>query len=101
MRLRIDDQTGEVVETLHLEPDRAVITVSQEVDEILERCAAMRAEQPAFGKPPTFRQVAEFPAALAPILAAQGLDIINDPEALRKVLNDPEFAAFRTTTGRV
>ena len=33
--------------------------------------------------------------------AAQGLDILNDPEAMRKFLNDPDNRAFRTTLERV
>jgi hypothetical protein len=101
MCLRLDDQDTDVVETLHLGLDQTVITVSQEADDIMARCAAHRAAQPAFSKPPTFRLVADIPVALVTILAAQGMDIINDPEAMRKFLNDPAFAAFRTTTGRV
>ena len=100
MNLRLNDQNSGMVETLHLGPDRSVVTVNQEVDDVLARCAAMRAAQPAFSKPPTFRQVAEVPVALVRILAARGMDIINDPQAMKKFLNDPEFAAFRTTTGR-
>jgi hypothetical protein len=100
VNLRIDD-TGDVAETLHLGPDRSVITVSQEAGEIMERCAALRAAQPAFSRPRVFRQVAEYPVALVALLAAQGLDIVNDPEARKKVLNAPEFAAFRTTSGKV
>jgi len=101
MDLRLDDNTSGVVETLHLGPDKSVLTVSQEAGGVMERCAAMRAAQPAFSKPPVFRQVAEVPVALVSILAARGLDIINDPAAMRKFLNDPAFAAFRTTSGRV
>jgi len=101
MKLRLDDQTGDVAETLHIEGGHSIITVSQEADEVMARCAALRAEQPAFAKPGTFRQVAEVPVALVAILAAKGMDIINDPCAMRKFLNDREFAAFRTTAGRV
>jgi hypothetical protein len=100
VNLRLD-QGGGVAETLHLGPDRSVITVSQEAGEIMERCAALKAAQPAFSRPRVFRQVAEYPVALAALLAAQGLDIINDPEAMRKVLNDPALSAFRTTAGKV
>ena len=33
--------------------------------------------------------------------AAQGLDILNDPDAMRRFLNDPDNRAFRTTLERV
>ena len=32
---------------------------------------------------------------------AQGLDILNDPDAMRHFLNDPANRAFRTTLERV
>ena len=90
-----------MVEILHLGADQSVITVSEEVDDVMALAAALRAAQPRHVQPPTFRQVAEFPVALVEILRAKGLDILNDPAAMKKVLNDPEFAAFRTTAGRV
>ena len=39
--------------------------------------------------------------AVADIAAAQGLDILNDPDAMRRFLNDPDNRAFRTTLERV
>ncbi len=39
--------------------------------------------------------------AVADMAAAQGLDILNDPEAMRKFLNDPDNRAFRTTLEKV
>ncbi len=40
-------------------------------------------------------------AAVVDIAAAQGLDILGDPEAMRKFLNAPDNRAFRTTLERV
>ena len=47
------------------------------------------------------RRVASIPVAVVDIAAAQGLDILGDPEAMRKFLNDPDNRAFRTTLERV
>ena len=40
-------------------------------------------------------------AAVVDIAAAQGLDILGDPEAMRKFLNAPDNRACRTTLERV
>lgn len=103
--LILDITPGGKVTTMHnlLADEKTVLAVSQDVTDVMERCAVLRAAEETRGmrKASTFRQIAEIPTALAEILAAQGMDIINDEEALRKFLNDPVFAAFRTSRGRV
>ena len=79
-----------------------VISRLQDVTEIVRlNRAAQNAPKCGFRKAPVFRRVASIPLAAADIAAAQGLDILNDPEAMRKFLNDPDNRAFRTTLERV
>ena len=97
----IEARPGGIVERLH---DWNVITVEQDVAAILEECAALRAENDrfrGFRKPEEFRHVASVPLAAVEIAGAAGLDILHDPDALRRWLNDPANAAFRAGTGRV
>ena len=75
----------------------------QRIDGIL---AANHAEQMddrfhGFRKAPTFRRVASIPVAVIDIARAQGIDLLNDPDAMRRFLNDPDNLAFRTTLERV
>ncbi|WP_446424663.1 hypothetical protein [Mailhella sp.] len=50
---------------------------------------------------PVFRKVASIPVAVVDIAAAQGMDILNDPEQMRRFLNHSDNRAFRTTLERV
>lgn len=104
LSLRLDDNGG-VVTALHFDPadQTTTVTLGQDVTDVMERCAAKRAAEEPLGmrRTATFREVAEIPCALVEILRVQGQDILNDPEALRRFLNDPAFAAFRTSRGRV
>ena len=82
-------------------PD-GIISRSQDVTEIIrQNLAEQNAQKCGFQKAPTFRKVASIPVAVVDIAAAQGLDILNDPDAMRKFLNDPDNRAFRTTLERV
>ena len=54
-----------------------------------------------FRPAPVFRRVASIPLAVVDIAKAQGLDLLRDPEALRRFLNSRDNAAFRTTEERV
>ena len=83
--------------------DNGVISRAQDVTAILE---ANKQEQlqdrfKGFRRAPTFRRVASIPVAVFDIAKAQGIDLLNDPEALKKFLNDPQNRAFRTTLERV
>ncbi len=40
-------------------------------------------------------------SAVTDIAAAQGIDLLHDPDAMRQFLNDPDNRAFRTTNERV
>jgi len=76
---------------------------AQDVTDIIE---ANKQEQMAdrfrgFRRAPTFRKVASIPIAVFDIALAQGYDLMNDPEALKRFLNDPQNRAFRTTLERV
>ena len=75
----------------------------QDVTEILRANHAERMEDRfhGFRKAPTFRKVASIPVAAVDIAKAQGIDLLNDPAALRRFLNDPANQAFRTTLERV
>ena len=83
--------------------EHGVVSRSQDVTAILE---ANKQEQLAdkfrgFRKAPTFRKVASIPIAVFDIALAQGYDLMNDPAALKRFLNDPQNRAFRTTLERV
>ena len=83
-------------------PEGGVLSRLQDVTDIIrQNKEAQNAQKCGFQKAPTFRRVASIPVAVADIAAAQGLDILNDPEAMRKFLNDPDNRAFRTTLERV
>nr|DAZ46646.1 MAG TPA: hypothetical protein [Caudoviricetes sp.] len=79
-------------------PD-GILTREQDVTEILSQNAEERTEDRfrGFRIAPTFRRVASIPVAVVDIAKAQGLDILGNPDDMRKFLNDPANAAFRTT----
>lgn len=76
---------------------------SQDVTAIVRRNRFEQGEDRfrGFRLAPTFRKVASIPVAVVDIAKAQGLDILNDAEALRSFLNDRDNRAFRTTLERV
>ena len=76
----------------------------QDVTGILRHNSHLRAEASrkcGFRPAPVFRRVASIPLAVVDIAKAQGLDLLRDPEAMRRFLNDRDNAAFRTTEERV
>lgn len=89
-----------IIDRIH---DGGLLSREQDVTEILRMNHFQRGEDrmQGFRFAPTFRQVARIPVAAVDIAAAQGLDILNDPDDMRRFLNDPENAAFRTTMERV
>ena len=77
---------------------------AQDVSGILRLNSALRsgaARKCGFRPAPVFRRVASIPLAVVDIAKAQGLDLLRDPEALRRFLNDRDNTAFRTTEERV
>lgn len=80
-----------------------VLSRSQDVTAILESNKIERngEQRCGFRIPKTFRKVASIPVAVVDIAMSQGLDILNDPEAMKKFLNDRDNLAFRTTVERV
>ena len=83
--------------------DNGIISRAQDVTAILEvnKQEQMQDRFKGFRRAPTFRRVASIPVAVFDIAKAQGIDLLNDPEALKKFLNDPQNRAFRTTLERV
>lgn len=80
------------------------ISRMQDVTEIVRLNRALQTEADRFKGfriAPTFRKVASIPVAVIDIAKAQGLDILNDKDAMRRFLNDPQNRAFRTTLERV
>jgi hypothetical protein len=76
----------------------------QDVSGVLRLNHALRTESGrrcGFRPAPVFRRVASIPLAVVDIAKAQGLDLMRDPEALRRFLNDRDNAAFRTTEEHV
>lgn len=77
---------------------------AQDVTAVVRRNSSERADSGrrcGFRPAPVFRRVARIPVAVLDIAKAQGLDILNDADALRKFLNDRDNRAFRTTEERV
>lgn len=100
----IDIKPGGIVERLHDTAHGHVISVEQDVSAILDAIRAERADNDrlrGFRKPEEFYPVARIPLAMVDVLKAQGLDVLNDPDDMFHFLNNPAFAAFRTSTGRV
>lgn len=87
-----------VVDRFHAD---GTITREQDVTDILDMNAIERGEDRfrGFRLAPTFRKVASIPVAAVDIAAHQGMDILHDPDAMRRFLNDPANAAFRTSLG--
>lgn len=83
--------------------EQGVVSRVQDVTDILEANKQEQMEDRfrGFRKAPVFRKVASIPIAVFDIALAQGYDLLNDPEALRRFLNDPQNRAFRTTLERV
>jgi hypothetical protein len=83
--------------------DAGNISRAQDVTAIIEanKHEQMQDKFRGFRKAPTFRRVASIPVAVFDIAKAQGIDLLNDPAALKKWLNDPDNMAFRTTLERV
>lgn len=79
------------------------ISRMQDITEILRQNHAAQGEDAfkGFRIAPTFRKVASLPVAVVDIAKAQGIDLLNDPDALRYFLNHPDNRAFRTTLERV
>lgn len=104
MSTLLDVKPGGIVERLHDTARGQVISVEQDVAAILDAIRAERADNDRlrrFRKPEAFHPVARIPLALVDVLKAQGLNILADPDDMFRFLNDPTFAAFRTSTGRV
>ena len=94
---------GEVETHVTVDGDTTFIQDIQDCTNLIDRCRETKALDVLRGhrKAETFRLVAELPVVLVEALKAQGIDIMTDNDALKRVLNDPAFAAFRTTEGRV
>lgn len=75
----------------------------QDITEILRENHFLQVEDKfhGFRIAPDFRKVASIPVTVVDIAAAQGLDILNNPDHLRHFLNHPDNRAFRTTLERV
>ena len=96
----LEDRGDGVID--RITPD-GILTREQDVTEILSQNAEERTEDRfrGFRIAPTFRKVASIPVAVVDIAKAQGLDILNNQDDMRKFLNDPMNRAFRTTMERV
>ena len=97
----IEHRPDGITEVLH---DDNVIAINQPIDDILRHCKDERSindQMRGFRKPKEWHHVAEIPLALIEILYAQGIDILNNADDMKRFLNDPQNAAFRTSTGTV
>ena len=83
--------------------EQGVVSRSQDVTAILEanKQEQMQDKFKGFRKAPVFRKVASIPIAVFDIALHQGYDLLNDPDAFKRFLNDPQNRAFRTTLERV
>lgn len=83
--------------------DDGILSRSQDVTDIIEanKMAMNAVQRCGFKKPEVFRRVASIPEAVIDIAKAQGIDLMGDPDAMRRFLNDRDNLAWRTTTERV
>jgi hypothetical protein len=83
--------------------DAGNISRAQDVTDILEanKQEQMQDKFRGFRKAPVFRKVASIPIAVFDIALHQGYDLLNDQDALKRFLNDPQNRAFRTTLEKV
>ena len=82
-------------EVFATEDDKIVYHKKQNVQPVVEHCKNLSEQQP--GK--EFRHVAEIPMVIYQLMVRDGS--INDKQALKKWLNDPDNQAFRTWKGKV
>jgi hypothetical protein len=97
----LDVKPGGIIERIH---DDNVITVEQDVAGIIADTQALAAESNrffGFRKPEEFRHVASIPLAAIDIAYGKGIDLLNDKDAMRQWLNDPDNKVFRVDKGRV
>ena len=93
----LEDNNEVILETSKRAPRTEVVRfILSDLDKAIERLYD-RDHFKGFRLAPTFRKVASIPVAAVDIAKAQGLDILNDPDDMRKFLNDPMNKAFRTT----
>lgn len=98
---------GNIVSTIDVQDTvkgiEATVSITQECQDVIDRCTLARNADKLRGhrKTGTYHCVAEIPMALITLLKSQGIDLLEDREAMKKFLNDPAFKAFRTSEGKV
>ena len=80
-----------------------IMSRSQDVTDIIEanKRAMNAVHRCGFKAPEVFRRVASIPRAVFDIAKAQGIDLMNDEDAMKRFLNDRDNLAWRTTGERV
>ena len=90
-----DELLNIIIRSFAGEDDKIVYHKKQNVQPVVEHCKNLSEQQP--GK--EFRHVAEIPMVIYQRMVRDGS--INDKQALKKWLNDPDNQAFRTWKGKV
>jgi len=93
--LSTDGGILKTVVTEDLDPDRIVFKSEQDLESTFRSVAAKR-EQPMSSD---FKPVAEIPGVIVEQMMRDGS--WNDPEAIKRWLNDPQNDCFRIWRGRV
>lgn len=90
--------TGDILKTIHSDnsdPDRLVFVSEQDLEATF-KSVQMRREAPM---DPDMKPVAEIPGVIVEQMMRDGS--WNDPDAIKKWLNDPQNECFRIWKGRV
>ena len=86
-----DDQEG-----------KAYIKSEEDISSVLEKNKRSFNDAPMRHKSEVFNHTARIPyVVIEKIKNETGVDILKDPDALRKFLNDPDNKMFRTRPGKV
>lgn len=99
------DQYGGIIETFDMTSDGiAVIKREADVESVIEMNKALQREGDGYSSSREWQKVASIPVIVVEKLGRQlGIDLMaKENEAkLISILNDPEFAHFRTITGKI
>ena len=83
--------------------DKLIIERSQDIEQALKALHEMKAETPSW-RPYAkgdLHHVAWIPNIVIEDYRKRGIDLLTDTKALRRFLNDPDNAVFRTRQGRL
>lgn len=100
------DRYGGITERLHIDEatQTAAIEMVADIEPIIERNKALYHDTDGYSPSREWKHVASIPLVVVEIWRKRyGVDVLAKEHAplLKKLLNDPEWRAFRTSPGRL